>query len=253
MPLQGTFHQQLIENLRTLIREEGFQPGAKFLTEREIAGRFGTSRPTANKAISSLVSEGLLEVRRGSGTYLRESVLDYDLERLVSFTDKARAIGKRPGTELIAFQTMTAGKAPATVARALHLAGEAPLFYMERIRLADKRPVIFEKRYVAAALCPRMRRTDARGSLYAFWTARCGLAISGAEETIHAINASREQSEHLEIRPGTACFKIQATGFVAGEQPLWQEETVYRADVYEFRNRVGGIGAGRAAIGALVR
>ena len=95
-----TFHRQLIERLRTLIRERQFAPGAKFLTEREVAERFKTSRPTANKALSSLVAEGLLEFRQGAGTFVRESVLDYDLQRLVSFTDKARSVGKTPGTEV---------------------------------------------------------------------------------------------------------------------------------------------------------
>ncbi|MFN9913156.1 MAG: GntR family transcriptional regulator, partial [Pirellulaceae bacterium] len=43
----------------------------RFLTEREIADRFGVSRPTANKALASLVSEGLLEFRRGVGTFVQ--------------------------------------------------------------------------------------------------------------------------------------------------------------------------------------
>jgi GntR family transcriptional regulator len=101
MSVNATFHQRLIEELRALILGGGFAPGAQFLTERDIAERFDTSRPTANKALSSLVSQGLLEVRRGAGTFVRESVLDYDLERLVSFTDKALAAGKKPGTALI--------------------------------------------------------------------------------------------------------------------------------------------------------
>ncbi len=251
MVTSGTLHQQLIEKLRALVREEKRQPGAKFLTEREIAERFKTSRPTANKALSSLVSEGLLEVRRGAGTFLRESVLDYDLQRLVSFTDKAKAIGKKPGTELNVWQTLIAGQAPAEVVRRLRVPEEASLFYMERIRLADGQPVIFEKRHVVAALCPGMTRTDAKGSLYSCWASKCGLTITGAEETIHAINANKEQSGNLGIRAGTACFKILAIGLVSGEKPLWHEETVYRADVYEFRNRIGGLGTSRAAIGTL--
>jgi GntR family transcriptional regulator len=252
MVTPGTLHQQLIEKLRALVRKEKLQPGAKFLTEREIAERFKTSRPTANKALSSLVSEGLLEVRRGAGTFLRESVLDYDLQRLVSFTDKVKATGKKPGTELVAFQTLPAGQAPAEVVRRLGVSESAALWYMERIRLADAQPVIFERRHVVAALCAGMTRADARGSLYSFWAAKCGLIITGAQEIIHAINANKEQSRNLRIRPGTACFKILATGFVAGERPLWHEETVYRADVYEFRNQIGGLGTSRAAVGTLM-
>ena len=94
MAKTASFHEQLIEKLRKLLRSRPFVPGAKFLTEREIAERFNTSRPIANKALSSLVSTGLLEFRLGAGTFVRGSVLDYDLQHLVSFTEKAKAAGK---------------------------------------------------------------------------------------------------------------------------------------------------------------
>jgi GntR family transcriptional regulator len=251
MTVPGTFHQHLADELRALIRGGHFAPGARFLTEREIAGRFGTSRPTANKALSSLVSQGLLEVRRGSGTFVRECVLDYDLQRLVSFTDKARAVGKTPGTTLLEYRKLRAREAPREIAEKLGVGDDEILVHMVRVRLADTTPVIFERRYVVAKLCPEMTRTDAKGSLYACWTAKCGLNITGAEETIHAVIASGTECAHLGVNAGAACFKIIATGHVDGATPLWHEETFYRADVYEFRNRIGGISGSHAAIGKI--
>jgi GntR family transcriptional regulator len=249
MSANGTFHQHLIEELRALIRAGGFAPGAQFLTERDIAERFKTSRPTANKALSSLVSQGLLEVRRGAGTFVRESVLDYDLERLVSFTDKALAAGKKPGTALLEYRKLPAVDAPPAVAMSLEVRAEDPLIYMERIRLADGKPMIYEQRHVVAGLCPKMSRSDAKGSLYGFWTKKCGIEISGAEEVIHAVNARKTQAAHLQIPVGTACFQIVATGFANNEKPLWHETTLYRADVYEFRNRISGLTASHSAMG----
>jgi DNA-binding GntR family transcriptional regulator len=252
MPVRHTFCQQLIETLRALIQGGRFVPGNQFLTEREIAGRFKTSRPTANKALSSLVSEGLLEVRRGAGTFVRESVLDYDLERLVSFTDKARAAGRKPATRLIAYRKLAATEAPPAVAQALKTAADAVLIYMERIRLADDMPVIHERRHVVANLCPQMTRADAKGSLYACWTWKCGLAITGADEIIHAVKATKAHAQRLQIPVGAACFRIVATGFVTNQTPLWHEQTLYRADAYEFRNRIGGLNGTRAALGRFI-
>lgn len=252
MSANGTFHQHLIDKLRVLIRERKLQPGQRFLTERDIAERFATSRPTANKALSSLVSEGLLEVRRGAGTFVRERVLDYDLERLVSFTDKVKAAGKKPGTTLVEFRKLTGSEAPPAIAGQLRVGPREALFYMERIRLADGRPVIYERRHVVASNCPTLTKTDAKGSLYACWTGKWGLAITGAEETIHAVNAGKAQAQHLQVRPGTACFRITAIGFTTDNKPLWHEETIYRADVYEFRNRIGGLSGTRAAMGRIM-
>lgn len=246
-----SFHQQIIEQLRGLLRNASFPPGAQFLTEREIAERFSTSRPTANKALSSLVSEGLLEVRRGAGTFVRERVLDYDLERLVSFTEKARAVGRKPGTELITYRKIKCSEAPPQVRVSLKVVDHEPLIYMERVRLADQTPVILERRYVVARLCPTMTRSDAKGSLYHCWTTKCGLGIGGADEIIHAVNASKNQAASLKVPAGSACFQIIATGYLTDERPLWHEETLYRADVYEFRNRIGGLGGSQTAVGRI--
>ncbi len=251
MTSTSTFHQHLVEKLRVLIREGGFTAGSQFLTEREIAERFDTSRPTANKALSSLVSAGLLEVRRGAGTFVREGVLDYDLERLVSFTDKAKAAGKKPSTELIEYRRIHATEAPPNVAETLRTKGTMELIYMERIRLADRTPVIYERRHVVSSLCPEMHRSDAKHSLYSCWTEKCGLSITGADEIIHAVNASEAEASRLRIPVGAACFKIIATGHIDNETPLWHEETLYRADVYEFRNRIHGIAGNHAALGKI--
>ncbi|MFM2143008.1 MAG: hypothetical protein RLZZ476_1552, partial [Verrucomicrobiota bacterium] len=36
-----------------------------------------------------------------------------------------------------------------------------------------------------------------------------------------------------------------------GGEPLWHEETLYRADRYEFRNRISGLSGTRAALGQI--
>ena len=62
------------------------------------------SRPTANKVLAGLVSEGALEFRKGVGTFVRGALLDYDMQSLVSFTSKAKEAGKRPSTNVLAFE-----------------------------------------------------------------------------------------------------------------------------------------------------
>ena len=101
-------YQQLTTRLRQLVRSGEFPPGSQFLTERQIAERFGVSRSTANQSLASLVSEGQLDFRKGVGTFVRESRLDYDLRSLVSFTDKARASGAAPSTRVLAFSRIEA-------------------------------------------------------------------------------------------------------------------------------------------------
>lgn len=251
MPADATFHDQLYAKLRRLIGGRKFAPGAQFLTEREVAERFKTSRPTANKALSQLVSEGLLEFRRGAGTFVREGALDYDLQRLVSFTEKARAAGRKPTTKVTLFKKLSASEAPPEVIEALQSGPNDELILMERVRLADGQPVIHERRHVRERPGGPMTRADAAGSLYAFWTDKLGLTISGAEESIRAVNANKAKAAILGIPVNTACLLVIATGFIEGRIPLWYEETLYRSDVYEFRNHLGGLSTPRPAMGLL--
>ena len=105
---KAPIYQQLNSWLRFLIASGESPTGAKFLTERQICDRYQVSRATANKALSNLVSEGLLEFRKGVGRFVRGRHLDYNLRALVSFTDKAIAAGKRPDTEVLQFESVLA-------------------------------------------------------------------------------------------------------------------------------------------------
>lgn len=234
-------YQQLNTHLRLLVGSGECPVGSKFLTERQICERYAVSRATANKALSNLVSEGLLEFRKGVGTFVRGRTLDYNLRALVSFTDKARAAGKQPGTEVLQFETVRAEDVLDDVPQLLQVGPAAALYYIERLRLADGLPVILEKRYVVAEYCPDLTAEDVRGSLYSLWTNRYHLPIEGAGESIRAVNTRGADARLLKLRDGAAGMLIRSVGHLTGNRPLWSERTLYRGDSYEFQNRLGAI------------
>src|SRR5262245_8568516 len=181
-------YQQLNTQLRLLIGSHECPRGEQFLTERQICDRYGVSRATANKALSNLVSEGLLEFRKGVGTFVKGRSLDYNLRALVSFTDKARAAGKVASTEVLQFQSVQAEDVLDDVPERLQVGPSAALYYVERLRLADGLPLILERRYIVAEYCPELTAEDVGGSLYNLWTERYGLRVEGADESIRAVN-----------------------------------------------------------------
>jgi GntR family transcriptional repressor for pyruvate dehydrogenase complex len=58
------------EQIRNLIIREEIAEGARLPAERELAARFGASRPTVSQALRSLSLMGLVEIRHGSGAYV---------------------------------------------------------------------------------------------------------------------------------------------------------------------------------------
>ena len=64
--LGSRIERQLI----SYIQEEPIPVGEKIPNEFELAEKFGVGRSTIREAVKGLVSRGMLEVRRGSGTYV---------------------------------------------------------------------------------------------------------------------------------------------------------------------------------------
>ncbi|MFA9444942.1 FadR/GntR family transcriptional regulator [Egicoccus sp. AB-alg6-2] len=65
-------HEAIAERLLSHVVQSGLQVGDKLPGERELARRLGVSRTTVRQAIVVLQTQGILEVRHGGGTFVRE-------------------------------------------------------------------------------------------------------------------------------------------------------------------------------------
>jgi DNA-binding FadR family transcriptional regulator len=64
-------YRQIADQIRTLIRSGEFEAGARLPPERDLARQLGVSRPSVREALIALEVEGLVDVRIGSGIYIR--------------------------------------------------------------------------------------------------------------------------------------------------------------------------------------
>src|SRR5450631_4170551 len=64
-------YRQIADQIRTLIRSGEFSAGSKLPPERDLAAQLGVSRPSVREALIALEVEGRVEVRMGSGIYVR--------------------------------------------------------------------------------------------------------------------------------------------------------------------------------------
>ncbi len=67
--------ERIEDELMRYIQEEPVEIGQKIPNEFDLAKQFGVGRSTIREAVKSLVSKGILEVRRGSGTYVISTCL----------------------------------------------------------------------------------------------------------------------------------------------------------------------------------
>lgn len=80
---------QVEAELMQYILSETVQIGERIPNEFELAEKFGVSRSTIRETVKSLVTKGILEVRRGSGTYIvSKNTIEEDPLGLAKFADK---------------------------------------------------------------------------------------------------------------------------------------------------------------------
>jgi GntR family transcriptional repressor for pyruvate dehydrogenase complex len=63
-------YEQVVDHLRREILEGTYTSGDQLPNERRLAERFGVSRTVIREAMKSLMQNGLVEVRRGQGTFV---------------------------------------------------------------------------------------------------------------------------------------------------------------------------------------
>jgi GntR family transcriptional regulator, transcriptional repressor for pyruvate dehydrogenase complex len=76
-----TLYERTATQLLELIAERGLGPGDRLPTERELAEMLGVSRVPVRDAIRTLAAQGLVEARRGKGTFVAARGMDAAVEQ----------------------------------------------------------------------------------------------------------------------------------------------------------------------------
>jgi len=126
--------RQIQDWLEFRIKEGELPPGSKLPTEQELAERFGVNRHTVRRALTLLSEKELIRTEQGSGSFVREQIIDYAVGARTRFHENLLRQERKPRGELI-----SSGVIPATteVARALELEKGEPVIVLETLGEAD--------------------------------------------------------------------------------------------------------------------
>src|SRR5262245_33509895 len=159
-------------------------------SERRLSHDLNVSRPTLRSVIDELVREGLLVRRHGSGTYVAEPKIALPLT-MTSFSEDMTRRGMRPSSEVVSFETTTAG---AKLGQRLRLSPVEEVWVVVRLRLADDETMAIEWLHAPRKLLPELRREDlARQSFYELLRERRGIVIERGVQTIEPTVTSTEE------------------------------------------------------------
>jgi len=226
-------YYQVREAVRQAIRER-YQPGDLIPSESELQESFGVSRATIRQALQELVAEGLLQRRRGRGTFVAAPKIAEALPRIVSFSEEMRKQGLVPSTRSVRVEAVPA---PTRVVESLGLAADERCLRLERIRCANDRPIVLLVSYLPERLGIDPRE-DFTGSLYALLEGKYGIQLGEARQVIEAAAADKPVARALEIDEGDPILIIRRGVFSRARAPVEYVEGFYRADRYRYEIRL---------------
>ena len=124
------------------------------------------------------------------------------------------------------------------VARALNLTEGDAVIHWRRLRRGDGAPVCIEDAYLNEVLLPGFLQTGMPTSLYEALAAR-GLRPTWVEDSISADTPSAEESEYLELDPGSAVLRHSRRA-LSDDKIVEVSRSVYRADRFTMWVQLGG-------------
>lgn len=232
MPL----YAQVEASLEAKVAKGDLQPGDQLPSEDELVRDFSVSRTTVRSAIQSLVRRGIVEIRRGIGTYIAHPRIVQELTSLTGFVEDMEALGRTSSARLLDWQEV---QADATVARHLDLPLGALVVRIRRVRLSENRPVSYDDTYLPPDLGARVVTDDLEVMpIFTLLEEKYDTPLLEARYELEATVADHDSARALAIAVGRPIFLIERTSYATGGRPVDYERLHYRGDQVRFVTRL---------------
>lgn len=217
------------------IRSGELPPGAQVPSEYELAAQMQVSRMTARKALDSLVSSGILYRRRGKGTYVATSIVDYNLTSMQSFSRTLQARGYEVTTRVLSVETV-----PATVEQAKHLHVDvgSTLLLIRRLRVVSGTPAAIHTAYLDNAIYSSLQKVDlSQRSLLESMQAITQQPMAYTIDSVQADSANPDEARLLEAAKDAPVLRVEGVSYSEYGEPSHYVLAVYRGDMFKMTVR----------------
>jgi GntR family transcriptional regulator len=181
------------------------KPGDVVDSERELARIHQVSLMTARHALTSLEREGIVERRRGAGTFVAPPKIHFN--KLMSYTEQMASRGLVACSRLLCIKLID--REPEIAAR-LALPPNSQLVKVERLRQAANEPFALEACYLSAEEFGGLVSAGlGRNSLFATLEHDYGIELAHADEEVDATAADARTAELCAVPRGTPLLRIR--------------------------------------------
>jgi GntR family transcriptional regulator len=198
-------YKRIQNSIRKRIEADDLKPGDAVASERELARAHKVSLMTARHALAGLEREGVVERRRGAGTFVAPPKIHFN--KLMSYTEHMSSRGLVPRSRVLVARLIEDEQ---EVAARLGLPAASRMVKIERLRLTGEEPFALETCYLPAAEFSGLVTAPlARGSLFSILERDYGLELAYADEEVNATAAEANIGELLGVSKGAPVLRIR--------------------------------------------
>ncbi|MFC9553532.1 GntR family transcriptional regulator [Rhodococcus sp. NPDC056960] len=222
-----------VQSLRLRLSQESWSAGDRLPSEPTLAKELGVSRVSIRAALAQLESEGLVDRRHGSGTYVNSvRPLVRSLHLNVGSDELIKSRGHIPGISEMSWKQEAATE---EIAERLAIDTKTPVVHLYRVRTADDTPVTISHDYFAAALLPDEQPLSLGPSLYTFLSAVCGVDVKFGVANLEPALVDDEHAAVFGVDAGELCLVIKQIDYDLDERPVSYSVEYHLASAFDFQ------------------
>jgi len=231
-------YHQVEESIRQDIANRIYLPGQSIPTELELQEEFNVSRETVRKAVNNLVVAGLVEKRKGVGTFVTHPKIVHRIGHIYGSHEEIVARGMIPSTTFIEKKEM---RPPEPMRQEMALEKGATVIKVKRLRSVNEEPVAILSSYLPKDLVPDLARVKFRSnSLYKTLEGIYHLTLSEGDEIIEAGSIRGKDANWLQIRRGAPILVVRRLTYLDNSRVIEKLTALYRSDKFKYQVKLKG-------------
>jgi GntR family transcriptional regulator len=219
-------YQRIQGAVQRVIASGGLRPGDAVPSERELARIHEVSLMTARHALATLEREGVVERRRGVGTFVSTPKIHFN--KLMSYTEQMRSRSLTVGSKVLFSEIVD--DEPEATAR-LSLAPKTQLLRLERLRHTAGEPFALETCYFSAKQYGGLLSEPLESeSLFGILERSYGVVLGYADEEVDATAADPRTAELLGVPKREPLLRIRQVIYSTKGTVIVYVLGLYRSD-----------------------
>jgi GntR family transcriptional regulator len=219
-------YRRIQGGIRKTIESGGLRPGDAVPSERELARIHEVSLMTARHALATLEQEGIVERRRGVGTFVSTPKIHFN--RLMSYTEQMRSRSLKVGSKVL-FSEIVDDEAEATAR--LSLSPKSQVLKLERLRHTAGEPFALETCYFSAKqFAGLLSEPLEQESLFGILERQYRVLLGYADEEVDATAADPRTAELLGVPKREPLLRIRQVIYSTKGTVILYVLGLYRSD-----------------------